>query len=107
MPRRRTPRPPGRARSPTPGGPGPRVRDLPSGKVVLRFHSAGGYARSAYSEAAGLAAFADHGGPEAAIADLTFRPPTAKEKARIDNLLKDFDDDSYDVREAATAAMRA
>jgi WD40 repeat protein len=83
------------------------VRELPSGKVLLRFHSAGGYDRSAYSEAAGLAAFAGYGRPEAAIADLTFRPPTAEERARIDKLLKDFDDDSYDVREAATAAMRA
>jgi WD40 repeat protein len=83
------------------------VRELPSGKVLLRFHSAGGYDRSAYSEAAGLAAFAGYGRPEAALADLTFRPPTAAERARIDKLLKDFDDDSYDVREAATAAMRA
>jgi WD40 repeat protein len=86
---------------------GQAVRELPSGKVLLRFHSAGGYDRSAYSEAAGLAAFAGYGRPEAAIADLTFRPPTAQQRARIDKLLKDFDDDSYDVREAATAAMRA
>ena len=57
--------------------------------------------------AAGLAAFAGYGRPVAAIADLTFRPPTAEERARIDKLLKDLDDDSYDVREAATAAMRA
>jgi WD40 repeat protein len=86
---------------------GQAVRDLPGGKVLMRFHSAGGYDRSAYSAAAGLAAFAGYGRPEAAIADLTFRPPTAAEKARIDKLLKDFDDDSYEVREAATAAMRA
>lgn len=83
------------------------VRELPSGKVLLRFHSAGGYDRSAYCEAAGLAAFAGYGRPEASIADLTFRPPTAEQRARIDKLLKDFDDDSYAVREAATAAMRA
>src|SRR5205823_2473423 len=85
---------------------GQAVRELPSGKALLRFHSAGGYDRSAHSEAAGLAAFAGYGRPEAAIADLTFREPTAAERARIDKLLKDFDDDSYDVREAATAAMR-
>jgi WD40 repeat protein len=83
------------------------VRELPSGKVLLRFSSAGGYDRSAYCEAAGLAAFAGYGRPEASIADLAFRPPSADEKARIDKLLKDFDDDSYDVREAATAALRA
>jgi WD40 repeat protein len=83
------------------------IRELPSGKVLLRFASAGGYDRSAYSEAAGLAAFAGYGRPEAAIADLTFRPPTAEEQARIAKLLKEFDDDSYDVREAAAVAMRA
>jgi len=80
------------------------IRDLPSGKVLLRFHSTGGYDRSAYSGAAGLAAFAGHG---AALADLTFRPPTADEIAKINKLLTDFDDDSYEVRQAATAAMRA
>lgn len=83
------------------------IRELPSGKVILRFTSSGGYSRSAYSEAAGLAAFGGHNLPEAAIADLTFRSPTAEEKAKIAKLLKDFDDDSYDVREAATAAMRS
>lgn len=82
------------------------VRELPSGKVLLRFNSAGGYDRSAYSDPAGLAAFAGFGRPEASIADLTFRPPTTEEKAQIDKLLKDFDDDSYAVREEATAAMR-
>lgn len=82
------------------------VRDLPSGQAVLRFTSAGGYNHSAYSEAAGLAAFTGYGRPGAAIADLTFRPPTAEERATIEKLLKDFDDDSYEVREAATAAMR-
>jgi WD40 repeat protein len=83
------------------------VRELPSGKVLMRFHSAGGYTHSAYSEALGLVAFGGYGRPEAAIADLTFRPPHAAERARIDTLLKDFDDDSYEVREAAAAAMRA
>jgi WD40 repeat protein len=83
------------------------VRELPSGKVLLRFHSAGGYDRSAYSEAGGLAAFAGYNSAEAALADLTFRPPTAEEEARINKLLTGFDDDSYAAREAATAAMRA
>jgi WD40 repeat protein len=83
------------------------VRDLPTGTVLLRFASAGGYDRSVYSEAAGLAAFTGYGRPVVAVADLTFRPPTAEERATIDRLLKDFDDDSYDVREAATAALRA
>jgi WD40 repeat protein len=83
------------------------VRELPSGNVLLRFASAGGYDRTAYSEAAGLAVFTGYGRPVAAVADLTFRPPTAEERATIDRLLKNFDDYSYDVREAATTAMRA
>ena len=37
--------------------------------------------------------------------DLTFRAPTAEEKARIEALLKEFDDDSYPVRVAASKAM--
>jgi len=82
------------------------VRELPSGRVLLRFTSDGGYDRSAYSEAAGLAAFTGYGRPVAAIADLTFRLPTAEERTRIDKLLRDFDDDSYEVREAATVAIR-
>jgi WD40 repeat protein len=83
------------------------VRELPSGKVLLRFQSAGGYSPSAYSAAARLAAFAGRGPTGVGIADLAFRVPTAEEKANIDKLLKDFDDDSFDVREAASAAMRA
>lgn len=83
------------------------VRELPSGQVLLRFHSAGGYSHAASSGAAGLAAFAGYGRPEAAIHDLTFRPPTADERGKIEKLLNDFDDDSYAVREAATAAVRA
>ena len=82
------------------------VRDLPGGKVSLRFSSKGGYDRAAYSEALGLAAFTGYGRAEAAIADLTFRDPTAAERERIATVLKEFDDDSYEVREAATAAMK-
>lgn len=82
------------------------VRDLPTGKLLMRFSSTGGYDRAAHSETAGLAAFAGYGRPEAAIADLTFRDPTPTEQARIAGVLKDFDDDSYEVRETATAAMK-
>ncbi|HEY3787348.1 MAG TPA: hypothetical protein VGL71_00780 [Urbifossiella sp.] len=82
------------------------IRDLPGGKPVMRFSSQGGYDRAAYSPTAGLAAFTGYGRPEAAIADLTFRKPTAAEQMKIDDLLKQFDDDSYEKREAATTAMR-
>ena len=83
------------------------VRELPSGKVLLRFTSEGGYDQSSYSEAAGLAAFASIARVAVAIADLTFRPPTAEEQTRISKLLRDFDDDSYVVREAATASFHS
>jgi WD40 repeat protein len=77
-----------------------RITELPAGKEVLRFHNAGGCDGAAYSPAAGLAAFRWSGSPYVSIADLTFRPPAADEQVRIDKLLKDFDDDSYAVREA-------
>jgi hypothetical protein len=38
--------------------------------------------------------------------DLAFRAPTAAEAARIEALLKEFDDDSYPVRVGAAKAMR-
>jgi WD40 repeat protein len=83
-----------------------RVIPLPAGPALIRFKNNGGYEGSACSPAAGLAAFRGFGGPVVSIADLTFRSPTEEEKTRIDKLLKDFDDDSIAVREAATAAMR-
>src|SRR5262249_48945832 len=83
-----------------------RVLELPSRKEILRCRSTGGYAGAAYSPAAGLAAFIWHDGPMVSIADVTFRAPTAVEQVQIDKFLKDFDDDSYDIREAATAGLR-
>jgi WD40 repeat protein len=82
-----------------------RVQDLPSGRELMRFRHTGGYDVCAHSPAAGLAAFAGFGGGVVSVADLTFRPPTSAEQARIDQLLADFDNDSYTVREAATKAM--
>ena len=80
-----------------------RVRELPSGKELLKYTGYGGGA--AYSPGLGLAAFNWHG-TEVRVMDLAFRAPTAGEQARIGELLKDFDDDSYDVRVAASKAMR-
>jgi WD40 repeat protein len=82
------------------------VLELPTGKEVLRFQSAGGCDGAAYSPVAGLAAFRWGGSHVVSIADLTFREPTAAERARIETLLKDFDDDSIVTREAASVAMR-
>ena len=80
-----------------------RVLELPSGKELLRYKGYGG--GIAYSPKLGLAAFSWHA-PDVRVMDLTFRPPTADEQARIEQLLKDFDDDSYQVRVAASKAMR-
>lgn len=83
-----------------------RLMELPSGKELLKFKNDGGYAEIAYSPTAGLAAYRWSETTDAHIADLTFRAPTAEEKARIEKLLKDFDDDSYSLRVAAFKAMQ-
>jgi WD40 repeat protein len=80
-----------------------RVLELPSGKELLKYKGYGG--GIAYAPKLGLAAFNWHG-PGVSVMDLTFRSPTADEQARIDKLLKDFDDDSYQARLAASKAMR-
>ncbi|HJZ55337.1 MAG TPA: hypothetical protein VKE74_10280 [Gemmataceae bacterium] len=79
------------------------ILELPSGKELLRYHGYGG--GIAYSPKLGLAAYHWHS-TEVRIMDLAFRPPTADEQARIEKLLKDFDDDSYNVRLAASKAMQ-
>jgi len=77
--------------------------ELPSGKEVLRYKGYGG--GTALSPELGLAA-TTWNGPEIRIMDLNFRPPTAGEAARVAKLLKEFDDDSYDVRVAASKVMK-
>src|SRR5690349_2168913 len=54
----------------------------------------------------GLAAYNWHNS-DVRVMDLSFRAPSAEEQARIDKLLKEFDDDSYAVRLAASKAMKA
>jgi hypothetical protein len=82
------------------------ICELPTGKEIMRFRNERAYNGNALSLAAGLAAHHEYEGTEVIITDLTFRDPTAEEKARIEKLLKEFDDDSYDVRETASTAMR-
>jgi WD40 repeat protein len=81
-----------------------RVVELPSGKELLRYKGYGG--GIAYSPKLGLAAFNWYA-PDVRVMDLALRPPTADERARIDKLLKDFDDDAYPERVTASKAMRA
>ena len=80
-----------------------RLIELPSGGELLRYKGYG--SGIAHSSAAGVAAFNYHS-PDIRIMDLTFRNPTAAEQTRIEKLLKDFDDDSYPVRVAASKAMQ-
>jgi WD40 repeat protein len=60
----------------------------------------------AYSGAAGLAAAHFYSSSRVSVIDLTFRAPTDAERARVGELLRQFDDDSYEKREAASAALR-
>lgn len=80
--------------------------DFPSGKEVMRYSNLHGDDVCAHSAVAGLAAYHQFDTNEFRIADLTFRSPTPAEKDQIEKLLKSFDSDSYDVREAASKAMQ-
>jgi WD40 repeat protein len=77
--------------------------ELPSGKEILRYTGFGGGV--AYSPQLGLAAYHWHN-PEIRIMDLNFHSPSADQATRIEELLKEFDDDSYAARLAASKAMR-
>jgi WD40 repeat protein len=83
-----------------------RIVELPSIKELLRFKNSGGSESPAYSATAGLAAFRYYADATVWIADITFRPPSLTEQARIEKLVKEFDDDSYDVRTTASTEMR-
>jgi WD40 repeat protein len=83
-----------------------RILELPAFKELLRFQNSGGSENPAYSASAGLAAFRYYGDAAVWIADLTFRTPSPIEQAQIEKLVKDFDDDSYEVRTAASSEIR-
>jgi WD40 repeat protein len=80
-----------------------RILELPSGKELLRYKGYGG--GIAHSAKLGLAAYHWHG-PDIHIMDLNFNSPTAAQTARIERIIKEFDDDSYEKRLAASKAMR-
>jgi WD40 repeat protein len=80
-----------------------RILELPSGKEFLRYKGYGG--GIAHSAKLGLAAYHWHAA-DIHIMDLNFNPPSAAQAARIEALLKEFDDDSYAARLAASKAMR-
>jgi WD40 repeat protein len=77
--------------------------ELPSGREVIRYKGYG--AGTALSPKLGLAA-TTWNGPEIRIMGLNFRVPKADEMARIEKLLKQFDDDAYATRVAASKAMK-
>lgn len=83
------------------------VRELPAGTATIRFSPGGGYDAATYSAAAGVLASTGYDSPDVWLTDLTRRPPSDAEAARVTKLLADFDADDYAVREAASSGMRA
>ncbi|MCE9562747.1 MAG: PQQ-binding-like beta-propeller repeat protein [Planctomycetes bacterium] len=80
-----------------------RILELPSGKELLRYPGNG--EGIAYSAALGITAGRWHR-PEIELMDLKLQLPTDAEKTRIETILKEFDDDSYETRVAASKAMQ-
>jgi WD40 repeat protein len=78
-----------------------RLWSLATGEQRVRFEGTGGVSDLAFSPAARTLAVCGYG-RNLCLFNLTLDPPTAKERERIDALLAKLDDDSYDVREAAS-----
>ena len=80
-----------------------RVWDVSTGELRARF-STGGVDRLAFSQAARTLALSIHT-RDIALLPLSFQDPTRKELERINTLLVKLDDDSYEVREAASKSL--
>lgn len=83
------------------------IRELPAGTASVRFEPSAGYDSATYSAAAGVLASVGFDSPDVWLTDLTLRPASPADAARVAKLLADFDADDYAVREAATAGMKA
>jgi WD40 repeat protein len=81
-----------------------RVWDVASGEPRARLSGTGGVHYLALSPAAGLLAVCGVG-RSISLFEMTLRDPTARERERIRELLARLDDDSYDVREAASKEL--
>jgi WD40 repeat protein len=83
-----------------------RVWDVEGGALRARLSGTGGVHQLAFSAAARTVAVCGYG-REISLFDLTLREPDGKERERIRALLARLDDDSYEVREAASKELLA
>jgi WD40 repeat protein len=81
-----------------------RVWDVETGAARARFGGTGGVHQLTLSAPARTVAVCGYG-RDIALFELTLREPTAKERERIDALVARLDDDSYEVREAASKEL--
>lgn len=77
-----------------------RLWGVESGVARVRFEGTGGVNQLAFSEAARTLAVCGYG-RDISLFDLTLAEPTAGERRRVRALMAKWDDDSYEVREAA------
>jgi WD40 repeat protein len=81
-----------------------RLWSIESGAERARFSGAGGALQMAFGDAAHTLAICAYG-RDISLFDLTFRAPGANDLQRIRELLGNLDDESYDVREAASQEL--
>lgn len=81
-----------------------RVWDVASGTLRARLSGTGGIDRLVGSPTGRTLAVCGYG-RDVSLFELTLRPPDARERQRIRALLAKLDDDSYEVREAASKEM--
>jgi WD40 repeat protein len=78
-----------------------RLWSVATGVARVRLSGTGGVHQLAFSQPARIVAVCGYG-RDIALFDLTLAEPTAAERERMRTLLAKWDDDSYDVREAAS-----
>jgi WD40 repeat protein len=83
-----------------------RLWDVSSGQLRARFHNLGGVEGQALAPATGTLAVCDNS-KDIKLFHLNLGEPTAQERARIRELLARLDDNSYEVREAASKELLA
>jgi WD40 repeat protein len=81
-----------------------RLWDVQTGAQRARFSGTGGVSQIAFSPAARLLAVSGTG-RDISLFGLTLREPAGRELGRIRTLLMKLDEDSYDVREAASKEL--
>jgi WD40 repeat protein len=82
-----------------------RIWNVETGALRARIKNNVGVRQIAVSPTARLVAAVGHFGRDVHVFDLNLQPSTAKEMERIRALLVKLDDDSYEVREAASQEM--